>query len=309
MEKNNSNLYSFIGVFFFYLITYLNFEITLGFRLLDLVDKVDLNNFEFSVKGLGSLTFIIPSFLNNYFFSYFNYLNFNFLTVFISTFILIFYFSKSKNFLNFGILVFLVIPPLLMSLNIFCKEFIFIFFLFLFIKDQPKTNLLIMYIYLFFRPHYVFLVYFFSDKKKYFNILSILIILIFYEELYSLFVDLIYRKNNHLYKDILYIANTQIQLLDYRYNDFLSLLKNIIYIISQTHFPILYFEGIKILYFQIYILVLYYLIFNNFNLYSKILLFNLFFFSLIDVDLGQYLRHISSFFLFYPLILIRNEKN
>ncbi len=306
MSKYNLNLYSFLGIFFFYFITFLNFDITVGVRLLDLVDKVDFSNINFSIKGLGSLTFIIPSFLNNYIFSYFNYLNFNFLTVIISTFVLFFYFSKSKNFFNFLLLLFLVIPPMFMSLNIFCKEFIFILFLYLFIKNYPKTNKFIIYLYLLFRPHYIFIVYFFSKKKKYFYFFSIVLIFFFYGPLYDFFINLIYRKNNYLYSDVIFSANTQILLLDYSYSDFLSLVKNIIYILFQTHMPILYFDGIKIIYLQLYILIVYFLIFSNFNIFSKILLFNLFFFSLIDVDLGQYLRHISSFFLFY--IFIINEQ-
>ena len=132
MSKYNLNLYSFLGIFFFYFITFLNFDITVGVRLLDLVDKVDFSNINFSIKGLGSLTFIIPSFLNNYIFSYFNYLNFNFLTVIISTFVLFFYFSKSKNFFNFLLLLFLVIPPMFMSLNIFAKNlFLYYFYIYL----------------------------------------------------------------------------------------------------------------------------------------------------------------------------------
>jgi len=135
-----------------------------------------------------------------------------------------------------------------------------------------------------------------------------LLLLVYRLEIAELFIELVYRKNYYLYNTSVDIANSQIKLLDYEYQGLFFLIKNIFYVLLQTNFPIFFFSGIKIIFLQIYILILYTTIIYNFNIFSKLILFILFFFSITDVDLGQYLRHISSIFLIYPLILFKNEK-
>jgi len=306
--ENKINIYAIIGIVLFYASSFFSSQILVGFRLLDTIQQINVDNIDFSLRGIGTLTFLIPYFLNKYIFSLFNFYNINILTIFISTFIIFHYFRKCEKPFLFIVLLYLSLPAFMMSLNIFCKEFIFISFIYLFIRDYPVLKKKYLYIYLIFRPHYLFIIYFFSNKKIYLFIFLFLLLLIYRLEIAELFIELVYRKNYYLYNTSVDIANSQIKLLDYEYQGLFFLIKNIFYVLLQTNFPIFFFSGIKIIFLQIYILILYTTIIYNFNIFSKLVLFILFFFSITDVDLGQYLRHISSIFLIYPLILFKNEK-
>jgi hypothetical protein len=308
---NKKNFFSVLGLIIFLGITLSDYKPAEGIALLDAIGIISLDDLNFhSIRGLGAITMFLPSFIYSNILINLNFDNFNLLSVVISCLIIYKYFLRCASISFFFLLLFLLIPAIFLSLPIFCKEFIFITFLYLFIYNYPYYNKKYLFLYLFFRPHYFFLLYFFSSNKKKILYGFLLILIIFNDQFYSLLIDLIYRKNFYLFNELIYYSNTQFKLLDFSYENFTGLILNYLYTLLQVHFSIFFFEiNIKIIYFQIYIIIIYILIFYNFNIFSKILFFCIFFFTLIDVDLGQYLRHLSSFFLFFPLILFKNEKN
>ena len=258
------------------------------------------------VKQIGQTVLLIPFFLNKYFFSYFDINNINIVVLAMMTPIVYRYFCYSKSIHSFLLLLFLFFPAPLLFLSTFTKDTLLVLFLFFsygyYRNLELRENPICFFLYIFsMRPYllWVPIVLKSRDMVKGVIILCAIFSLLLQFETTN---EIIYRIFNRRLVDTLYDANSQIfQTVIVR--EPYHIFQMIFEVFPQVFFPILFGMGLKSLVFQIYIFVVFFVSIARRNSYSNTVITLMIMYAVLDPDLGAYLRHVSSFFIFFPMVL------
>lgn len=312
MKFNKRSFFGSLGVVFYYILS-LPFIRSVLFgdkaKVLDafsgeVVVGTDL------VKVVGQSILFIPYVLNTYIFSNFEFNNLNFLVLLIMSPVVYRYFSFSKGFYSFFLLLFLFFPAPLLFLSTFTKDTMLVFFLFIsygYYKNlQIRNNYLYFTLYALLMRPYLFWVPLVVNSKNITRALfgvSFIFILFLQFEITS---DVIYRIFNRRLVETLYVANSKIdQTVIVR--DSFDIIAMIFEVFPQIFFPVFYDFGLKTCILQVYILLIVLISILKRNSYSNVLLLLMVLYAVLDPDLGAYFRHLSSFFIFFPILLGLNR--
>ena len=114
--------------------------------------------------------------------------------------------------------------------------------------------------------------------------------------------EILFRLFNRRLAEKGYIANSEI-IQTITVDGYSSLLYMLYEVIPQIFFPIIYGLSLKSIFFQLYIMTLLYICILYRNNYSNIIIGLMIFYIVLDPVLGAYFRHLTSFFIFFPLLL------
>lgn len=262
------------------------------------------------VKYVGQSILFIPYTLNKHVFSIFDFNNLNFLVLGLMTPIVYRYFCHSRCLPTFLMLLFLFFPAPLLFLSTFTKDTILVFFLFLsygYYRNLQLRDSSIYFIFytLIMRPYLFWVPLVINSKDISRALLGVLLIFILFLQ-FDLTSEIIYRIFNRRLVETLYVANSKIiQTVIVR--DFYDILFMIKEVFPQIFFPIFFGIGLKSIIFQAYIVVIISASIVKRNSYSNIILILMFMYAVLDPDLGAYFRHITSFFVFFPMLLGLNR--
>lgn len=308
MRLHKRNFFGLIGVLFYYVLSLpiiRNMLFGEKGKILDAFSGEIVSSGDM-VKQMGQTVLLIPFLLNKHFFSYFDINNINILVLGLMTPIVYRYFCYSKSINSFLLLLFLFFPAPLLFLSTFTKDTLLVLFLFFsygyYRNLELRENPIYFVLYIFsMRPYllWVPIVLKSRDMVKGLIILCAIFALLLQFELTN---EIIYRIFNRRLVDTLYDANSQISqtvIVREPYHIFQMIFE----VFPQVFFPILFNFGLKSFVFQIYIVVVFSVSIARRNSYSNTIITLMIMYAVLDPDLGAYLRHVSSFFIFFPMIL------
>lgn len=258
------------------------------------------------VRYVGQLILFIPYTLNVHVFSMFDFNNMNILVLILMTPIVYRYFSFSNCWTNFFILLFLFFPAPLLFLSTFTKETILVvclFFSYGYYKNlNSRSDPIYFSVYAVVMRPYLFWVPLVIKSKNIGRALMCVLVLFILLLQFELTSEIVYRILNRRLVETLYIANSKlVQTVVVR--DSYDIVSMMLEVFPQIFTPILFGISMKSIVFQIYILFLMYICTVKRNPYSNVILILMVMYAVLDPDLGAYFRHLSSFFIFFPLIL------
>lgn len=257
----------------------------------------------------------IPYFLNQNLFSYFDVAGSNILVMAIMSVVVYRYFSYARSWKSFIFLAFLFIPVPLLFLSSFNKDVLLVvavFFAYGYRKDLScRDSWYVFFAYAFFMRAYLMVVPAILKIRNLapFVLFSMFVLII------GLNVDgvseVFFRLFNRRLVEKGFSANSELN-QTVVVDGVLTLVEMLLEVLPQIVFPIFYSFGLKTIFFQIYVsLFLWTCVFYR-NVYSNLFLFLFFFYSILDPDLGAFFRHLTSFFILFPLMLgmkrMLNEK-
>lgn len=318
MKFNKQTFFGSLGVGFYYVLS-LPFIRSVLFG--DKAKVLDAFSGEIAggdlVRVVGQSILFIPYIFNKYMFSYFEFANLNFLVLFIMTPIVYRYFSFSRSFLSFFLLLFLFFPAPLLFLSTFTKDTILVFLLFMsygYYKNlQLRKNYLYFTVYALLMRPYLFWVPLVLNSKNItralFGVSAIFILFLQFE----ITSDIIYKIFNRRLVETLYVANSKIE-QTVIVRDAFDIVAMIIEVFPQIFLPVLFDFSLKSFVLQVYILLVLLIAILKRNPYSNVILLLMILYAVLDPDLGAYFRHVSSFFIFFPILLglkrdIGSQKN
>lgn len=275
------------------------------FKILDfydgqLVEQADTFLF------LAQFALYIPYWLDIYLFNFFEMGGVNFLVIIIMMPIVYRYFSFSRSKLEFIILLILFAPAPLLFLSTYNKEILLVIFLFmaygydkkLVVSSRGRWFLayaLTMRAYLVIIP----LLMAVRDTRRFVLGAFLIFFLLISNDYTNGFV---YRIFNRRLAEKGFDANSEI-IQTVFVDSIYSLLAMLSEVLPQLLLPFLYNPNLKTLFFQIYVfLFLWCCIYYRSN-YSNIMLVLFGFYCILDPDLGAFFRHLTSFFILFPLLL------
>ena len=305
---NKVKFFGTLGVFFYYILSLPFIRSALFGEKGKILDAFDgqVSNGGDVVQFVGQSVLVIPYALNNYIFAPFDFNNMNVLVLLLMTPIVYRYFCFSRGFVSFVLLLFLFFPAPLLFLSTFTKETILVvclFFSYGYYKELSIRNNFIYFTayaitmrpYLFWVP---LVIKFRKISGAVFGVFFIFLILLQFD----LTSEIIFRIFNRRLVETLYDANSQIVQSVVVREPFDILLMSL-EVLPQVFLPILFGFGLKSIIFQIYIFLLVALSIVRRNSYSNIVLILMVMYAILDPDLGAYFRHLSSFFIIFPMVI------
>lgn len=308
MKLHKRNFFGVLGVLFYYTLSFpVIRSILFGEKgkILDAFSGEVMSSGDM-VKQVGQTVLLIPFFLNKYFFSYFDINNVNVLVLGLMTPIVYRYFCYSKSIHSFLLLLFLFFPAPLLFLSTFTKDTLLVLFLFFsygyYRNLELRGNPMYFLIYIVsMRPYLIWvpMVLKSKDMVKGLIIVAVMFVLLLQFDITN---EIIYRIFNRRLVDTLYDANSQIYQSIIVREPF-HIVQMIYEVFPQVFFPIFFGVGLKSIAFQLYIFIIILVSIARRNPYSNTIIALMFMYAVLDPDLGAYLRHVSSFFIFFPMIL------
>lgn len=304
--------YGLIGVFIYYALSLPFLRELLFSKGVTILSRFsgELNSGLDTFSFLAQLTLVVPYSANEYVFKYFDIGDLNILVLAIFTPIVYRYFSLAVSQISFLILVFIFIPVPLQFLSTFTKEVILILFLYMAygVNSQflaRKQHLIFFGYVMFMKLYLVWIpVMLYLDKIR--NLLIALIIVFFITSFIPIVGELVYAIFNRRMVESSFIANSEIIQTVY-VSDLRTMLMMLYEVIPQIYFPFFIEPSLKTLFFQTYILFFISLCLYFRNRYSTVLLGVMLLHTILDPDLGAFIRHLSTFFLFVPLMMGLHE--
>ncbi|MNK83751.1 hypothetical protein D3C87_1035760 [compost metagenome] len=257
------------------------------------------------MNTLGQLTLLIPYYSQKYIFSYFDVGEINILTMVLMIPLVYQYFSNARGPRSFCILGFFFLPAPLLFLSTFNKEiFLVLCLYFVYVKSFPvtfKKHAVFFFYAVSMRPYLAWIPFVMGVNKVrqlYLRVLAILGLAM----MTSTGRDILYTLFNRRLAEKGYDANSEIKQSTYVASlpDIASV---IVEVVPQIFFPVFVSPSIKSLFFQCYIWGVLLVALKSRNRYGGVLLVAMFLYTMLDPDLGAFLRHISTFFVLVPLAL------
>lgn len=303
------NYFGLIGVAYYYVLSLpiiRNILFGEGAKILEIYDGELDNEVAGAFEVFTQFALYFPYLIYNKIFIYFDIGGINVLVMLIMSIIIYRYFSHSKNFTEFILLAFLLLPAPLLFLSSFNKEIILVLSLFFAYGYNKRLRYwnkgYVFFIYAFLMRGYLMFVPLLMGIRKigYFIIASLTLFIIGMSiEPVS---EILFRLFNRRLAEKGYIANSEI-IQTITVDGYSSLLYMLYEVIPQIFFPIFYSLSLKSIFFQLYIMTLLYICLLYRNNYSNIIIGLMIFYIVLDPDLGAYFRHLTSFFIFFPLLL------
>jgi hypothetical protein len=248
----------------------------------------------------------VPYLINEHIFRHFDVFNINILVIVTCIPIVYRYFSFSEGWRTFFLLAFLFLPVPLVTLSTFTKDYILVICLFFSYgyssNGTVRTNWMLFFLYSFFlRAYLVIVPYLLSSKKNTYHYAGILLIafLLLNTEQGS---DVLFRLFNRRMADQSFEANSEIEQTVY-VKSFFDIVYMLFEVLPQIIFPVFYNMGMKSIFFQTYVWTLLLISVYFRSKYSNVMLVMFILYVIIDPDLGAFIRHISSFFILFPLLM------
>lgn len=308
MKLHKRNFFGILGVLFYYVLSLPIIRSNLfgeKGKILDAFSGEVARSGDI-VKQVGQTVLLIPFLLNKYIFSYFDIINVNLLVLGVMTPVVYRYFCYSKSIYSFSLLLFLFFPAPLLFLSTFTKDTMLVLFLFfsygyyrnLELREQPIYFLIYIVT---MRPYLIWVPMVLKAKDMVKGVIIVGVLFVFLLQ-FDVTNEIIYRIFNRRLVDTLYDANSQISQSIIVREPF-HILQMIYEVFPQVFFPIFFGVGLKNIVFQLYIFIIILLLIVRRNSYSNTIAALMFMYAVLDPDLGAYLRHVSSFFIFFPMIL------
>lgn len=257
------------------------------------------------MNTLGQLTLLIPYYCQKYFFSYFDVGEINVLTLVLMIPLVYQYFSSARGVKSFCILSFFFLPAPLLFLSTFNKEiFLVLCLYFVYVKSLPvafKKQVVFFFYAVTMRPYLVWIPFVMGvDKVRQLYMRVVLILGL--AMVTSTGRDILYTLFNRRLAEKGYDANSEIKQSTYVASlpDIASVIMEVV---PQIFFPFVVSPSVKNLFFQCYIWGVLLVALKSRNCYGGVLLVATFLYTMLDPDLGAFLRHISTFFVLVPLAL------
>lgn len=277
-----------------------------GFKILDFYDGQLVTDASDGFFFLAQFALYFPYLFYKYLFTYFDVLGLNVLVIALSTPIVYRYFCHAKNELQLVLLMFLFVPVPLLFLSSYNKDFVLVVFLY-FSYGYGRDLLVYSRGYLFLvyavlmRAYLVFVPLIMSvrDSKRFFLASFLMFVGMASNEYTGYYI---YRLFNRRLAEKGFDANSEI-LQTVEVSDFLSMLKMLLEVVPQVLMPIFYGVGLKTIFFQMYVSVFLVCCIYFRSRYSNVLLVLFIFYTILDPDLGAFFRHLTSFFILFPLML------
>ena len=318
IKKNHKftklNYFGLIGVAYYYFLSLpiiRNLLFGEGAKILEIYDGELDNEVAGAFELFSQFALYFPYLIYNKIFVYFDMGGINLLVVTIMSIIIYRYFSFSKNFTEFTLLAFLLLPAPLLFLSSYNKEIILVlslFFAYGYNKNLRYWNKgYIFFIYAFLMRGYLMFVPLLMGIRKigYFVLASMILFVVGMS--INPIAEILFRLFNRRLVEKGYSANSEI-IQTITVNGYSSLVQMLFEVIPQIFFPIFYGVNLKSIFFQMYISMLLYICILYRNKYSNIIIGLMIFYILLDPDLGAYFRHLTSFFILFPLLLNMGKK-
>lgn len=258
------------------------------------------------VNFVGQAVLLIPYNLNVHFFSYFDFNDFN-IAVFLFFMPVVYrYFSFCKNPFSFFLLAFLFFPAPLLFLSNFNKETILVlslFFAFGYNKQLvvfSRGYFFIIYSILM-RP-YLLWVPMLLKCKNVFNMTIVLGVVFFIALSFDVSQKIVFRLFNRRLAEKAEDANSEI-IQSVFVNSVGDVFRVLYEVCPQILFPFFLDPSFKTFVFQLYLNLFLILCFVFRNKYSNLLIYLFLLYVVLDPDLGAFFRHITSYFILFPLML------
>ncbi|MFV3384139.1 hypothetical protein ACNFCJ_01545 [Pseudomonas sp. NY15364] len=273
-------------------------------KILDIFSG-ELSETATGISRFGQATLLIPYHLNNAIFRHFEISNVNLLVIVIMLPLVYKYFSYAKNLKSLAILGLFFLPAPLLFLSTFNKEILLVGTFFFTYATYTQTSM---------RTHALFLAYSLT-MRPYLSWIPLIIgaqnlkkITIRILAIFSLALtipqarEILYQIFNRRLAEKGYDANSEI--VQTVFVQSLADIFVVLYqVLPQVLFPFLVNPSIKTLFFQTYIAAFIFFSIKASNRHGHALILAFFMYTLLDPDLGAFLRHISSFFPIIPIML------
>lgn len=263
------------------------------------------------INIVGQVVLLIPFYLNEYFFSRFDFNEFNIAVFILFCPVVYRYFALSKSISSFLILLFLFFPAPLLFLSTFNKETLLVLSLFLAYGYTssllPLSRGRIFFLYaLVLRPYLLFLPFIINSKNFIRMALGSFVVLLI-SLLFEITREIIFSLFNRRLAEKSLEANSEIIQSTYVSSlyDVFSVLGEVL---PQILFPFFLEANLKNFIFQSYVSVFIFLCIKFRNNYSNALLALFSLYVILDPDLGAFFRHLSSFFILFPMMLCLDKK-
>jgi hypothetical protein len=258
------------------------------------------------IKFLGQAVLIIPFYLNQYIFEFFNFNNFNLLVFLLFIPVVYCYFSFATKPSKFLTLLLLFSPAPLLFLSNFNKETIMVLFLFIAFGYDFNLNARVksLYFYLYslcMRPYLIWVPLVLKSKNM-FRATGVMLLLFFTIVNFATTKELVFRLFNRRLAEKADTANSEIIQSVY-VQDLGDIFNVLVEVVPQILMPFLLNPGFKNFIFQSYISFFLFLCIVHRNKYSNVMLCLILLYVVLDPDLGAFFRHITSFFIIFPLLL------
>ncbi|MDE1167877.1 MAG: hypothetical protein PW845_21485 [Pseudomonas sp.] len=257
------------------------------------------------MNTLGQLTLLIPFYSQKYVFSYFDVGEVNVLTLALMVPVVYQYFCSARGVKSFCLLGFFFLPAPLLFLSTFNKEiFLVLCLYFAYARAAPvtfKKQALFFFYAASMRPYLAWIPFVMGVAKVrqlYWRVLAILGVAM----VTPTGRDILYTLFNRRLAEKGYDANSEITQSTYVASlpDVASVIAEVV---PQVFFPFFVAPSVKSLFFQCYIWGVVWVALKARNRFGGVLLVATWVYTMLDPDLGAFLRHISTFFVLVPLAL------